>query len=145
MFEKPAILHSCNQLHLIRHSENPKQTLGTFLCLDKSFVTHFICNTLELPINENKINISNIPSGTYECECITHQKFGRCIRIKYVANRSGVLVHVGNFVYQIRGCVLVGDRFQDIDKDGLLDVCNSLKTMYTLWYTMATDFTLVIH
>jgi hypothetical protein len=145
MFEKPPLIHTCVQLHLIRHKVTPKQILGTFFALDKNHVTHYLGNTLELPTIENKQNISSIPLGTYECNCIVSEKYGRCIQIQNVANRSSVLIHVGNFKYQTRGCILVGDRFQDIDNDGLLDVVNSLKTMHNLWFTMAETFTLKIH
>lgn len=145
MFKKPPLLHLCNALHLIRHSQTDKQTLGTFFCLDKYLVTHYLGNTLELPVIDNNMNVSNIPSGTYECVSHISDAYGRCIKVKNVANRSSILIHVGNYVRQTRGCILVGDRFRDIDNDGLVDVANSLKTMYTLWYTMSKHFTLTIH
>jgi hypothetical protein len=53
-------------------------------------------------------------------------------------------IHSGNFHSEILGCILVGDKFKDINKDGQLDVANSKKTMVALFDMMPDKFKLEI-
>lgn len=68
--------------------------------------------TLEEPWNDNKPSISCIPEGNYRC--IPHGWKGEPVRMKQcweitgVLGRSAILIHVGNTVKDIEGCVLVG-------------------------------------
>ena len=145
MFKKPPILHSCVSLYLIRNNKTRNQALGTCICIDDLFVTHFIFNTLEIPSNPNKNDIFYLSPGSYKCVCAYSPEHGRHISIRDKTNRLIILMRAGHFVYQKKECVLVGNRFRDIDQDNNFDVCNSLETMYMLWFTMSKNFTLIIY
>ena len=105
----------------------------------------FSCYTLELPWINNQQNISCIPAGTYECEKHVSPNFGDCISIKNVAVRSHILIHAGNFTEQTKGCILVGESIADIDRDGILDVAASKRTLKQLMLALPDKFDIVIN
>ncbi len=92
----------------------------------------FRCCTLELPDKDNAQNISCIPAGRYAWKKIVSPSHGDCIEIQDVLNRTHVQIHAGNYTYQILGCILVGDSLKDINRDGTLDVTNSVNTLQAL-------------
>ncbi len=117
----------------------PDRTLGIGEYEDFSFCT------LELPWRFNQKNKSCIPSGTYECVKIKdHYRFGKCIYIPDVPDRSEIFVHVGNFTRDIQGCILVGNGIRDIDRDDKFDVSGSTATMQRLWAMLPELFTITI-
>lgn len=118
-----------------------KQTLGQLSVYDANDDFLFNCKTLELPYLNNEQNISCIPNGSYSGSRQVHPKFGKCIFIFTVSNRTGIYIHAGNFHNQIRGCVLVGKHFKDINKDGLRDVVVSRDTLDQLYNLMDNHFT----
>lgn len=112
-----------------RIAEGTRETLGhgTIFANDGR---EFNFVTLELPNKHNKRNISSIPTGVYRCEVITRpNRKEKAILIKDVPLRSAILMHLGNFYTDIKGCILPGERFRDIDKNGITDVINSVLTM----------------
>jgi hypothetical protein len=112
---------------LIRYYEE-KQTLGTLLIFDKEKKI-FECKTLELSWNNNRQNISCIPTGIYYVGKHISPKFGVCFEICDVPKRTDILFHPGNFNMDTYGCILPGESFKDINMDGLKDVVNSKKAM----------------
>jgi hypothetical protein len=140
-------------IELIRehHVKSPKggffQTLGTLRVFDpESGKLIYSCKTLELPWRDNKRYISCIPPApdaegeVYEWTlrnpspsfAYTH------IHIKDVKDRTGILVHRGNWVgytpeeSHSLGCILVGKDYAFINKDEYLDVTNSTQAMNEL-------------
>jgi hypothetical protein len=71
--------------------------------------------TLELPDCKNRNNVSRIPTGTYKTTVEPkHKKFGYCLRLHNVPKREGVIIHLGNYPMNTRGCILPGkDRETD--------------------------------
>ena len=67
-----------------------------------------IVYTLELPWKENQDNISCIPYGIYICKKIKSPKFGVCYEVLNVPNREKILIHWGNFLKDILGCIEIG-------------------------------------
>ena len=68
--------------------------------------------TIERPWLDNKVNVSCIPKGTYICKNGHNSpKFGRTISVKNVAGRTDILMHVGNYVHDSLGCILVNSSF----------------------------------
>ncbi len=114
------------ELH--RFMSDPKQTLGslTFFNGDEPVV---LVATLELPWRDNERKVSCIPEGEYKVVRRHSQKYGDHWHILDVPGRSHILIHHGNFHYQIQGCVLVGAEHKDIDGDGIPDVVASKRTM----------------
>ena len=59
---------------LIRLKENKKQTLGK-LFLFNGLDLEYECCTLELTFNDNKRNISSIPTGDYKVKIRESEKY----------------------------------------------------------------------
>lgn len=104
----------------------------------------FRCYTLELPWRDNQKSVSCIPEGTYECEKHFSPTHGLCISVKHVVGRTHILIHVGNFIKETQGCVLVGDSIRDINNDGVPEVTSSAKTLEKLLGKLPDQFKLVI-
>ena len=128
---------------LKRNTYSEKQTLGALTVRDQKGIV-FKCCTLELPWRDNKRNISCIPSGTYRAAPRFSEKFKWHYHITGVTGRDFILIHPGNFYFQIRGCVLVGEDFGDINSDGIQDVVNSRKTFDKLLRLAPEGFDLEI-
>lgn len=112
---------------LKRTESNDKQTLGDLTISYKGKT--FNCKTLELAWKNNQKNISCIPKGLYKVIPHYSGKFGRVYWLQDVENRSYIYFHVGNYYKDTLGCILVGDSYSDINRDGYLDVINSRKTL----------------
>ncbi len=64
--------------------------------------------TLERPWKDNQQNISCIPKGVYNVVRHDTIEFPNTWRLLDVPNRVGILIHIGNFVQDTRGCILIG-------------------------------------
>ena len=125
---------------LTRESDNGIETLG------KLEVDNFSCFTLEKPDKQNKINISCIPKGSYKCIWAYFVGLKQYhYYLKDVRGRGGIFIHQGNFVKNTQGCILVGNKKEDVNKDGQIDVLNSVATLTAFEKLMdRKPFTLVI-
>lgn len=99
-----------------------------------------LCHTLELPWKGNMRNVSCIPPGTYTVEKFVSSKFGRCFRLPFVPNRSGILIHAGNTRDDTQGCILVGQS-SDLSTGR---VNYSRAALAYLDYLLPNNFNLVI-
>lgn len=90
-------------LTLIRLNSSNYSTQGVLIYKNST-----LCHTLELPYIKNQKNISCIPCGIYPIKKIRHPKYEECISILNVPNRSGILIHPGNYTRDTRGCILLG-------------------------------------
>jgi hypothetical protein len=119
----------------------PQQTIGGLYIDGVEF-----CKTLELKWLNNTRCKSCIPEGIYKVvKRLAHEKRKYDhFHILDVSNRSYILIHTGNYSSQILGCVLVGDKHIDMNKDGLLDVANSTITLQKLYALMPKEFELTI-
>lgn len=120
-----------------RLNDNGKQTTGILSVVDDEVSGNeiiFQCLTLELSWKDNKRNISCIPLGNYKGEILDYSSSFNYphIWIKDVPNRGGIKVHIGNKYNEIRGCVIVGDKWKDINNDNIKDVVNSRVTLEKL-------------
>lgn len=131
-------------LTLFRQNYSEKQITGTLLVQDEAGDVQFQCKTLELPWKENKRNISCIPEGVYTVGKRFSQKYGWHFHVKDVPGRSYILIHPGNYHFQIRGCILVGDNLIDINGDGSKDVTNSQNTVDHLLSMMPSEFKMTV-
>lgn len=68
-----------------------------------------VCNTLELPWAYNFNDISCIPEGKYAGTIRTDGKKGWRIQLEGVPGRQYVQIHIGNYLREIEGCILVGE------------------------------------
>jgi len=128
-------------LSVQRFSDNGKQTLSNVTIIERGYSLHSFAG-MELPWKENQRSISCIPKGVYNCvkRAATASIPYEHILIKDVPNRSGICIHKANYSRQLRGCLAVGDKHIDIDKDGLLDITNSGKSFNVLMQLMPKEF-----
>lgn len=119
----------------------PEQTIGELLIDGTEF-----CKTLELKWLDNARSKSCIPEGMYKVvKRLAHEKRKYDhFHVLNVPNRSYILIHTGNYSSQILGCILVGDKHIDMNKDSLLDVANSTVTLKKLYDLMPDSFELTI-
>jgi hypothetical protein len=125
-------------IHIDRIADNEFQTEG-LLTLRKADRIIASFKTLELPWRNNDRRVSRIPAGNYKAIKHTSPRFGQTLWILDVPNRSEILIHRGNFNRDTLGCILVGTEFRDIDKDGQIDVINSVSAMNELLSLIDTD------
>ena len=109
-----------------------KQTIGKLYLLNSlnEVVEEFW--SLELPNKDNQRRISCIPEGVYKARKHNSPKHGLSLWLQDVPNRSEILIHKGNYYTDILGCILIGSSIMDINKDGLVDVINSKKSINKL-------------
>ncbi len=118
-----------------------KQSNGHLLVLDADETPVFACVTLELPDRDNKRKVSNIPAGSHRARKHVSPKFGACVHIYDVPDRSEVLIHPANKVEQLLGCIAVGKFLTDLDGDGADDdISNSRDTMKDLMSCLPNEF-----
>lgn len=129
---------------IIRTSQNDFQTIGTGLILDESGQALFGFRTLELAFRNNMREISSIPAGKYRVEKRTSVKFGSHFHVLGVSGRALILIHVGNYHINTKGCILVGSEHKHLNTDKNLDVANSLQTMQKLNTILPLNFDLEI-
>jgi len=113
------------KLILERYSHEEKQTIGNLYLTENNGSIIARWDSLELPWLDNQRNISCIPTGTYKARKHYSPKFGKCLWLQDVPNRSEILIHSGNFYSDILGCILIGKNLKDINKDSIVDVVNS--------------------
>lgn len=132
----------------IFRKRNKKQSPGFLMVLNDERKVIFSCATLELPWKGNERNVSCIPEGSYtvrkrRADESPSRNYDHFI-LEDVPGRSYILMHTGNFNWHIKGCILVGEYHKDINKDGLLDVFASLKTLIALNKLLPETFNLTI-
>lgn len=129
---------------LIRLIQENVQTLGKLYFFDKDLNEIFNCVTLELPDRQNKRRISRVNSGKYECVLRCSETYGWHYHLCDVEGRTLILIHFGNFYYNTQGCILIGNNFSDINKDGKRDVTSSKKTLNKMLKIIPNKFELLI-
>lgn len=121
-------------------------TLSHLSVFDTQTNTHiFKCKGVELPWRDNQRNISCFPEGFYVMKKRWSPRFGNHFKFLDVPNRSYILIHRGNFVSDLRGCLAVGDSHRDINGDGILDVTNSVATMNKLNEVLPKEFVSIVY
>jgi len=120
--------------------EERKQTLGILQVFEGTELK-YSCKTLEPAWKWNQPNVSCIPDGSYILKKRSSDKYGEHFHILQdgeieILDRSFVLMHYGNFRKNTKGCILPGQGYYDIDKDGLRDVTSSKKTIQALLYVL---------
>lgn len=116
---------------LIRAVKERKQTLGSFHVF-RGAVEIYEAAAMELPYQGNQANISCIPVGTYKVVKAISPRYGESFLVKDVPGRSHILIHPGNYNRDTKGCILLGAKFLDINRDGLKDITNSRRMVEAL-------------
>lgn len=113
---------------LFRIKKSDKQTLGRLIIFN-GIEEVFNCCTLELAWKFNKNNTSCIPTNEYLVKPYNSPTKGKVYLFENVPSRDMIEIHVGNKYTDIKGCIIIGSEFVDINGDGELDVINSKITM----------------
>ena len=123
-----------NKIIYIRTSKFSTRTLGRFLVLNKYGKVIFECYGLELPDKGNKPFVSCIPAGVYQVKKLkSSNAFDYAhLWIMDVPHRSGIKIHIGNYVSQLHGCIATGMSALDIDKDRIIDMGSSKEALSKL-------------
>lgn len=95
------------QMTLIRIAYHSQGTFGVLLDEGIPFAL-----TVEREWENNRRNISCIPTGTYICRRVDSPKFGDTFEITNVPNRKHVLFHKGNIEDDSHGCVIIGEQYE---------------------------------
>jgi hypothetical protein len=135
---------AAQEMLIERQSYGKKQTIGRLFCLDANKASVFDCHSLELPWLDNANSISCIPENKYKVKKRYSKRFGWHFHITDVKGRTWILIHKGNFYTQIRGCIVPGSDLKDINRDGLVDVTDSSRTMDKLLEIMPEEFDVTI-
>lgn len=115
-------------LTLKRRIYDEFETLGT-LDVEKNGMYIDTFKTLEKAWKNNEQNISCIPIGTYIVEPYSSAKHPNTWVIRNVPNRTGILIHSGNYYTHTAGCILLGLSFSDLNNDNILDIKYSSEAM----------------
>lgn len=91
-------------LTLLRYESSSMGTFGVLLHGSK-----WLCHTLE-PTDCSGRRNCGVTSGTYPLIMEFSHKFGRVLPTIVAPGREGLRFHAGNYVYETRGCVLVGKQ-----------------------------------
>lgn len=117
-------------IKITRYSQDKNQTLGVCSVFDSSGRPLFSGISLERGWRDNEKGISCIPTGNYDVVLEHSPAFNKKLwEIKGVPNRSECKFHSANYWYQLKGCVALGSKTLDIDKDGYYDVSKSVSSM----------------
>lgn len=131
------------KLIITRFNDNGKQTQGRASLFDgDKKILDFV--TLEPEWRNNEISKSCIPVGVYPVKPRYTPKYGNHFIIENTAPRSYVLFHAGNYRRHSTGCILVGNAFVDLNKDGEMDISASKLTMEKLLNLAPEGFMLEI-
>jgi hypothetical protein len=122
---------------LVRTETSDKGTFG------KLFVdSRVMFYTCELPWNDNQRKVSCIPVGTYKAKLRNSPKYNDHWHLQDVPNRSMILIHHGNTIKDIEGCILVGLGRGEVD--GLPAVTSSRRAMELMRQVFPREFMLTI-
>lgn len=124
------------KLELDRFIHTDKSTIGK-LYIDSVFE----CYILELPWKDNQNNISCIPEGFYHWK-IRNEPYSKYhyphLHITNVVDRSFILLHIGNYPKDTKGCLLPGTSY------GENAVWNSEEAFNKLMSKVSNDGTIII-
>lgn len=135
-----------------RHESSDEGTFGSLSVYENDGERPvLVCCSGELPNRGNKRNVSCIPVGIYKCGHHNSRKFPNTFIVHDVPNRSGILIHTGNycgdrskgFRSDVEGCILVGATIGRLS--GQKAVLSSRQAMnYLRAFLGKSDFTLEI-
>lgn len=113
---------------------------GTFGVMSKDGAP--LCVTCELPWKYNEKKKSCVPVGKYVCKPYSSSRFPNVWELQDVRGRDKILIHWGNTIRDIEGCILVGRSFAEFN--GIPGVTNSKLIFEQLRKVLPSEFTLAI-
>lgn len=76
----------------------------------------YVGDTLELPWKFNTLDVSCIPQGDYEIVYRNDESYHvkEAYTVEPVHKREGILIHVANEISELKGCIAIGIKSDDI-------------------------------
>src|SRR5690554_2742602 len=97
-------------LVIIQTRKHLQGTAGVVFLMDENNLPQKFCESLELPWDNNKSNVSCIPLGEYVCKWTYSNAFKReMYLIMDTGPRLGVRLHSANRLAELRGCIALGE------------------------------------
>ncbi len=119
-----------NTVIIHRDWQDENESLGVCYVKDSEGCVILKKESLERGSRSNAKNISCIPSGEYVLRLEYSPKFRKNLwEIYGVPNRSECKFHSANYWFQLNGCIALGNKRIDINKDGYKDVTSSRASM----------------
>ncbi len=116
-------------IKLYRHWQDRNQTFGNVVVFDEDKKPVFSSACIERGWRNNERQVSCVPTGQYPIVYEHSPRFQRHLwELKNVPNRSECKIHPANNWYQLNGCIALGIKLKDIDRDGYIDVTSSRPT-----------------
>ncbi|MBK8270523.1 MAG: hypothetical protein IPK83_20385 [Planctomycetes bacterium] len=128
------------RLDLLRVGQSKRGTFGVIRHDQVPFVL-----TLERPWEDNETDISCIPAGRYTCRRVRSMRFGNTYEVCDVPGRTNVLFHKGNFIYDTKGCILIGEEFSGTWDHPFIASSERGFLEFTKLLADISEFDLVIH
>lgn len=128
-------------VYLIR-KYHPTHTSAALVALDDAGNLLMSCVTLELPWRDNASQVSCIPEGIYQVRTRKTDKFGMHYHVQGVPGREWILFHPATYVSQLLGCLIPGERYADLNRDGIPDIVNTRATLNKMLAVLGKEFTL---
>ena len=114
------------RIELIRTSQNDKQTLGILTVYDENNLPIYSGISLERGWLDIQKNTSCVPLGIYDIVLEYSPRFNMDLwELKGVPTRSECKIHSANYWYELNGCISLGVKLVDMDRDGYYDVTSS--------------------
>jgi len=111
------------------------------------FSTGDIFYTMERPWLNNQSNISCIPSGSYKCNYLARSgsgKYKKVWHLQAVPDRTGVLIHQGNFKEHSKGCIIIGSKLGTLGgRPAVLGSKNALRDLNKLLKGQGFNLTII--
>lgn len=115
---------------LYRFWQDTNQTLGNCTVLDKNGKPLFSSLSLERGWRNNETRVSCVPLGEYKLKLEWSNRFNTYLwELKDVPNRSECKFHAANYWHELNGCISLGLKLADLNRDGYPDITSSRNTM----------------
>lgn len=119
-----------NTVIIHRDWQDDNESLGVCYVKDSSGKIVLKKESIERGWLDNKPNISCIPTGEYILRLEYSPRFRKNLwEIYGVPNRSECKFHAANYWTQLNGCISLGNKRVDLNKDGYKDVTSSRLAM----------------
>lgn len=108
---------------IYRHWQDENQTFGNMVVFNEYNKPIFSCSTIERGWRDNARNMSCVPTGEYPLHLERSPRFNKDLwELKDVPGRFECKIHVANSWHELNGCIALGIKIKDIDRDGYVDV-----------------------
>jgi hypothetical protein len=135
---------------LVRKASTANSTMGEMFNPDGSH----LCFTCELPWLNNQPEKSCVPAASYTCIPHDSPAHPDTWELENVPGRTNILIHNGNFFFQLLGCIAVGSSIGPLEYIGseypayngqtFIAALNSVNTLDMLRDNLSSTFSLGI-